>query len=144
MNKKTLGDAVRTARRDLRMTQSELAARVGVKASHIAYIEGNRRNPSLSVLARLAGALGLNRREMFLMAHPDAKALIDEPRDPRTGRRRDVWRQFASNRGLHRRHRITRAELRVLKQISLLQNVASPDQLLFILNAIRLAGAPPD
>jgi transcriptional regulator with XRE-family HTH domain len=144
MSKKTLGDAVKTARQELGLTQRELAARVGVKSSHIAYIEGNRRNPSLSVLVQLAGALGLNRRKLLLLSHPEAKGIVAEPRERRERRPHDAWRRFASNRVLHRRHRITHAELRVLKQISLLQNVARPEYFLFILNSIRQAGAPPD
>jgi transcriptional regulator with XRE-family HTH domain len=43
MRNMTLGEVVKTARDSLRLTQRDLAAVVGVKASHIAYIENNRR-----------------------------------------------------------------------------------------------------
>jgi len=39
-----------------------------------------------------------------------------------------------------RRHGVTRGELKVLKQVSLLQHVSSPKHFLFVLNAIRQAG----
>jgi transcriptional regulator with XRE-family HTH domain len=144
MSKKTLGDVVRGARAELAITQRELAARVRVKASHIAYLEGNKRKPSLSLIVRLANALGLNQRELLFLSHPEAKALVGEPRGRATSRPHDAWRRFASNRRLRRRHRITPKELRVLKQISLLQDVACSSHFLFILNAIRQAGAPSD
>jgi hypothetical protein len=35
---------------------------------------------------------------------------------------------------------VTRAELKVLKQVSMLENVSFPRHFLFILNAIRQAG----
>jgi transcriptional regulator with XRE-family HTH domain len=69
MSKKTLGQVVKEARDALRLTQRGLAAIVDVKASHIAYIENNRRKPSLSLLRRLVEALGLHRREVLFLAH---------------------------------------------------------------------------
>jgi transcriptional regulator with XRE-family HTH domain len=47
MAKRTLGAVVKEARDGARMTQRELAAAIGVKASHIAYIENGRRRPSI-------------------------------------------------------------------------------------------------
>ena len=58
MNKKTLGAVIKEGRDALRLTQRGLAEIVGVKASHIAYIENGHRNPSLALLRRLADALG--------------------------------------------------------------------------------------
>jgi transcriptional regulator with XRE-family HTH domain len=143
---KTLGDVIRKARTDARLTQRDLARQVGVKASHIAYIENNRRRPSLSLLRRLADALQLNRRELLLLAHPEAKYLLgrDESGSARPRLRYDAWRRFASNRPLLREHNVTRAELRVLKQVSLLEDISSPRHFLFILNSIRQAATPDD
>jgi len=39
-----------------------------------------------------------------------------------------------------RRYSVTRAELKVLKEVSLLEHVSSPRHFLFVLNAIRQAG----
>jgi hypothetical protein len=60
-----------------------------VKASHIAYIEGNRRKPSLPLLRKLVLVLGLDRREMLFLSYPDAKFLIDDARnrEPRNGKK---------------------------------------------------------
>lgn len=139
MNKKTLGLVIKDGRDALRLTQRGLAEMVGVKASHIAYIENGHRNPSLALLRRLSDALGLNRKELLILSHPDAKYLMDE--DAGSSRKRgDAWQAFASNRAALRRHSVTRAELKVLKQVSLLENVSHPRHFLFILNSIRQAG----
>lgn len=45
-------------RKDLDMSQEDLAAKVGVKAGQISHFEKERRAPSLLVLKRLADALG--------------------------------------------------------------------------------------
>jgi transcriptional regulator with XRE-family HTH domain len=137
MMKKTLGSIIRDAREAQRLTQRGLAELAGVKASHIAYIENGFRRPSLSLLRRLADALGLNPREMLLLAHPEAKYLIGDASVEEQNRKGDVWQRFASNRALLRRHNVTPAELRVLKQVSLLQDVASPGHFFFVLNSIR-------
>jgi transcriptional regulator with XRE-family HTH domain len=139
MTKKTLGGVIKEGRDALRLTQRGLAEIVGVKASHIAYIENGHRNPSLALLRRLADALGLNRRELLILSHPDARYLMDEPQAP-SRKRDDSFHQFSTNRAVLRRHNVTRAELKVLKQVSMLENVSFPRHFLFILNAIRQAG----
>ena len=53
MTKRTLGAVVRQARDGAGMTQRELAAAPGIKASHIAYLENGRRKPSISLINRL-------------------------------------------------------------------------------------------
>lgn len=123
------------------MTQHELAVAIGVKGSHIAYIEGGQRRPSLALLGRIAETLDLNRRELLFLSHPDARHLVGLPEQKLT-RPNDAWRRFVSNGALLRRHKITRKELGLLKQVSLLEHVAYPVHFLFILNSIRQAGVP--
>ena len=139
MNKKTLGSMVKEARDALRFTQRDLAAKVGVKASHIAYIENGFRKPSLALLRRLADTLGLEPRELLLLAHPDAKYLMGERGQPNHQPKDDAWERFASDRALLKAYKVSRAELQVLKQVSLLQHVGHPRHFLFILNSIRQA-----
>jgi len=80
MKKKTLGSVLKDRREFLRLTQRELAAKLGVKASHVAYLENGRRRPSLSLLRRLSTVMGLDSETIFLLAHPEARELIT-PRD---------------------------------------------------------------
>jgi transcriptional regulator with XRE-family HTH domain len=137
--KNQLGLLIRRQRDGFRLTQRELARKLGVKASHIAYIEGGMRRPSLALVRRLADTLGLNKQKLLLMTYPEARYLIAKPPQPSPRNPDAAWRQFASNRAMLTQHSITPAELKILRQVSLLGRVAAPRNLLFVLNAIRQA-----
>jgi transcriptional regulator with XRE-family HTH domain len=137
--KNELGLLVREQREAFRLTQRELAHKLGVKASHVAYIEGGLRRPSLSLVRRLADTLGLNKQKVLLLTYPEARFLIDLPPKPSPEHAEESWRQFAGNRAMLSKHSITPAEMKVLRQVSLLGKVAMPRNLLFVLNAIRQA-----
>jgi transcriptional regulator with XRE-family HTH domain len=139
MKKKTLGSVLKNRREFLRLTQRELAAKLGVKASHVAYLENGRRRPSLSLLHRLSTVMGLESESIFLLAHPEAKDLIAPREGIGAERPGNVWRNFLKDRSLIARHQIKPSELRILKQVSMLGRVSSPRQFLFILNSIRQA-----
>ena len=140
MSDQNLGPVIKDARTALRLTQRELAAEVGVKASHIAYIENNQRKPSLGLLKRLAETLGLEPRKVLFLAHPEARYLTGPGTRAGATGARTSWKRFSSNRVLLRRHNVTRPELKILKQVSVMENVSDPRNYLFILNSIRLAG----
>lgn len=139
MKKKTLGEVLKDRRESMGLTQRELAAKLGVKASHVAYLENGRRRPSLSLLGRLAEVLGLEREPLFLLAHPEARTLLASRETEPSKRQQNAWRKFTGDRALLARHKVTPSELRVLKQVNLLGRVSSPKQFLFILNSIRQA-----
>lgn len=136
--KKTLGTVLKARREFLRLTQRELAAKLGVKASHVAYLENGRRRPSLSLLRRLADVMGLESEPIFLLAHPEAKELLG-PREGSPKREGNVWRTFTKDRAMQNRHQIKPSELKILKQVNMLGQISSPRQFLFILNSIRQA-----
>ena len=144
MSRKTLHEVLTRARRELGMTQRELASQVGVKPSHIAYIENGKRKPSLRLATRIADALGLNPRELLFLFHPELKYLVGASDNPRPTKKTDSFQRFASNRALLKRHQVTRAELSLLKQVSLLEPVSSSQHFVFILTSIRQAAVPND
>lgn len=139
MKKKTLGGVLKERRDLMGLTQRQLAARLGVKASHVAYLENGRRRPSLSLLRRLADVLGLDKESTFLLAHPEARDLISHHRADHARRTENVWRKFLNDRSVIARYHIKPGEMRVLKQVNMLGRVSSPRQFLFILNSIRQA-----
>ena len=141
MVKKSLGQVLKRQRAALALTQRELAQRLGVKASHIAYLENDRRRPSLSLLNRLADVLGLQKESLFLLAHPEASSLIGAEREraSRAKDREDAWRTFVANKALLARHSVGPRELKVLSHVNLLGKVSAPRHFLFILNSIRQA-----
>jgi transcriptional regulator with XRE-family HTH domain len=140
MKKKTLGQVLKQQREAFELTQRELARKLGVKASHVAYLENGRRRPSLSLLGRLADTLGLEKQRLFVLAHPEARALIGAHREAAPSNRPDqAWRKFVADRALLSRYKVTSRELGVLRKINLLGRVSAPRQFLFILNSIRQA-----
>jgi HTH-type transcriptional regulator/antitoxin HipB len=54
-----LGDAVQDARQEAGLTQAELAERIGIKQPSLCRIETGQVNVSISMLARIAEALGV-------------------------------------------------------------------------------------
>lgn len=56
----TLGDALRTARKTLNFTQSEIAAKCGITVTHLSLIENNKREPSITTLTAILKALDVH------------------------------------------------------------------------------------
>jgi transcriptional regulator with XRE-family HTH domain len=77
-NSNRLGEVVKRQREALGLTQRSLAQKLGVESSHVAFIESGRRKPSLKLVARLADVLDLDRQDLLIQAHPEAKELIDQ------------------------------------------------------------------
>jgi transcriptional regulator with XRE-family HTH domain len=136
MKKRTLGAVVKEARNSLGLSQRQLGEEIGVKGSHIAYIEGGERRPSLHLLSNIANVLNLEKNELFLLLHPDAHEFVPEKRQA-AQRPNQAWKQFLLSRALLRQNKVSAAELRVLKQVNLLGVVISPRMFLFVLNSIR-------
>jgi transcriptional regulator with XRE-family HTH domain len=138
--KKTLGQVLKARRGLLGLTQREVALKLGVKPSHVAYLENNQRRPSLGLLSRIADVLGLPKESLFVLAHPEASSLIATPTDAASRKHDDqAWKEFAGNKALLARHQIQPRELKVLSQVNLLGKITAPRQFMFILNAIRQA-----
>src|SRR5215469_5837516 len=74
-----LAELLKAHRIALGLTQRKLAQKIGVDPCHIAFIETGRRKPSLKLIARIADTLGVDRQELLVLAHPDAKALLAKP-----------------------------------------------------------------
>jgi transcriptional regulator with XRE-family HTH domain len=137
--KNELGSLVRSQREAFRLTQRELARKLGVKASHVAYIEGGLRRPSLSLVRRLAETLGLNKQKLLLITYPEARFLISQQPKTSPANPEAAWNEFSNNHAMLAEHSVTPAEMKVLRQVSLLGRVAAPRNFFFVLNAIRQA-----
>jgi len=141
MKNRTLGPVLKKQREALGLTQRELACKLNVKPGHVAYLEKDRRRPSLMLLSRLAEVMGLQKEPLFLLAHPEASSLVDSSRrEPAIHQPPDqVWRDFSGNKALLARHNVKPREMKVLSQVNLLGKITAPRNFLFILNAIRQA-----
>ena len=136
-NRDRLGETVRTRREGLGLTQYSLARKLGVEASHIAFIESGRRKPSLKLVARLADVLGFDRQRLLILAHPEAKELIAEAKQETRPKTAPSWQRFIKNHELLAHYDVTDRELRALEHLSLLGTVKSAKEFLTILTLIR-------
>ena len=132
-----LGEFLKARREALGFTQRELAAKFGVEPSHVAFIESGRRKPSLKLIARIADVLGLDRQELLVLAHPEAKALLVEPAIKPSRKATPSWQRFIKDHALLARYHVTRRELEVLEHLSLLGTAVSAKEFLAILTLIR-------
>jgi transcriptional regulator with XRE-family HTH domain len=132
-----LGEFLKARREGLGFTQRSLAQKLGVEASHVAFIEGGRRKPSLKLVARIADTLGLDRQDVLLLAHPEVGDLVESAESEPQRNSPLSWRRFARNSALLARCGVTKRELQVLEHLSLLGTAISTKEFLAILTLIR-------
>jgi len=60
-----VGANVRRLRKERKLTQEQLAMETEIDLTYLGGIERGRRNPSISVLGRLAAALGVHPQDLF-------------------------------------------------------------------------------
>lgn len=137
INTNQLGDLLKVRREGIGLTQRQLAEKLGVEASHVAFLESGRRKPSLKLVAKIADTLGLDRQELLILAHPEAKALIAEVDSTSKKNTAPSWRRFITNQELLARYCVTKRELSVLEHLSMLGTVRSAKEFLAILTLIR-------
>jgi len=135
MNK--LGEFLKTRREALALTQRSLAQKLGVEASHVAFIESGRRKPSLKLVARVADTLGLDRQDLLVLAHPEAKALLTANQVESPKKTTPSWQRFIKDHALLARYHVTKRELQVLEHLSLLGTALTAKEFLAILTLIR-------
>ena len=135
---KTLGEIVKHRRQARGLTQRQLAEMLGVKGSHVAYLESGRRKPSFALIKHLADVLELDPQQLFLLAHPEAKSLLGSSADlvPLEDPAK-AWQRFVSSKTLRARYHITAREIQALKHLSLLGSVLTEREFLAVLTLIR-------
>jgi transcriptional regulator with XRE-family HTH domain len=132
-----LGKTVRRHRAAAGLTQQSLAQKLGVEASHVAFIENGHRKPSLKLIGRLADLLGVERQKLLVLAHPEAKGLIADVKPEKARNSSPSWQRFINNHELLARYCVTDRELRTLEQLGMLGSVLSTKEYLTILTLIR-------
>jgi DNA-binding transcriptional regulator YiaG len=129
------GEVIRRRRREMNLTQDQVAARIKTSTPYVGHLESGKRHPSDSIVTRLAEVLGLDKRELFFLANPHTEALLTTPKSADDSV--SAWEQFRTNEQLRRLHNISNNEMEVLSQLSLLGEVQSTRDLLHILNTVR-------
>ncbi len=127
---------IRERRRQLDLTQEEVARRISTSIPYVGHLEAGKRHPSEKIVLKLARVLALDARELFFLANPETKVLISQR--PEAGEA-SAWEVFSKDTGLRKLHNISDAEMAVLSQVAMMREVRSPRDFLFILNTIRQA-----
>ena len=131
-----LGEVIRRRRRELDLTQEEVASRIRTSTPYVGHLEAGKRHPSDKIVRRLAEVLGLDNRELFFLANPHAQELLSaEPERAEAS----AWEQFRKNEQLRRIHSISNDEMEMLSRVPLLGEIHSPRDLIYILNTVRHA-----
>ena len=73
---RNFGQVIRERRRQLDLTQEEVAHRIKTSTPYVGHLESGKRHPSDKIVTRLAEVLGLDRRDLFFLANPRAQALL--------------------------------------------------------------------
>jgi transcriptional regulator with XRE-family HTH domain len=136
IKERSFGQVIRERRRQLDLTQEEVAHRIKTSTPYVGHLESGKRHPSDKILTRLAEVLGLDRRELFFLANPRAHALLS----PETESAPDsAWDDFKKDEQLRRVHNIAVDEMEILSRVALLGDVRSPRDFIYILNTVRHA-----
>ncbi|HLJ43803.1 MAG TPA: helix-turn-helix transcriptional regulator [Candidatus Binataceae bacterium] len=133
---RTFGAVIRERRRRLDLTQEEVARRIKTSTPYIGHLESGKRHPSEKVIARLSEVLGLQSRELFLLANPRARELLSTVNN--VGHR-SAWDEFRHDDRLRRAHNISADEMELLERVAALGEARAPRDFIYILNAVRLA-----
>ena len=136
IKERSFGQVIRERRRQLDLTQEEVAHRIKTSTPYVGHLESGKRHPSDKILTRLAEVLGLDRRELFFLANPRAHALLS----PETESAPDsAWDDFKKDEQLRRVHNIAVDEMEILSRVALLGDVRSARDFIYILNTMRHA-----
>jgi transcriptional regulator with XRE-family HTH domain len=133
-DKPKFGQMIRDRRRQLELTQDELARRIRTSTPYIGHIESGKRHPSDQILARLADVLGFDRRELFFLANPNAKEMLTPKVE---ASELSAWDEFSRDQQVHQLHQINSRELDMLSQVAMMGEVRSSRDFIYILNTIR-------
>ena len=79
----TFAQVIRERRRQLDLTQQEVARRIRTSTAYISHLESGKRHPSDKVLGQLAKVLALDPRELFFRGNPMALEFV-RPKDKLT------------------------------------------------------------
>ena len=133
---RNFGQVIRDRRRQLDLTQEEVARRIKTSTPYVGHLESGKRHPSDKIVSRLAEVLGLDRRELFFLANPRAQALLSQHEETPDN---SAWEDFRKNEQTRRLHSISNEEMEALSRVALMGEVRSQRDFIYILNTIRQA-----
>ena len=73
-----LGDNIQKLRKDLKLSQEQLAEKVGISTTHMSHIETGNTKLSLQVFCDLASALHVSADDLLFDGRPSGKAVCTQ------------------------------------------------------------------
>ena len=134
--RRNFGDVIRERRRQLDLTQEDVARRIKTSTPYVGHLESGKRHPSEKVIARLSEVLGLHSRDLYLLANPRARELLSAEEADGRG---SAWEQFRRDDSFRRLHNISDEEMDILRRVAALGEARSARDFIYSLNAIRQA-----
>jgi predicted transcriptional regulator len=131
---RSFANIVRERRRQLNLTQEVVARQIQTSVPYVGLLEAGKRHPSERVVTKIAEVLGLDTRELFLLANPIAKTIVSQHTESSAA---STWNAFCRDQDLREAHNITESEMELLSQVAMMGEVRSSRDFLFILNTIR-------
>jgi len=129
---RTFGEVIRERRRQLELTQEEVAGQIETSIPFVGHLEANKRRPSDATLTKLADVLGLDRSELFFLANPQARALLQQAKPGNS-----AWEEFRKDERLQRANAVSKEEMEMLSQVALMGEVRSVRDFVHILQTVR-------
>jgi len=133
---RTFGQVIHERRRQLHLTQQEVARRIRTSTPYISHLESGKRHPSDKVLGQLAEVLALEPRELFFLGNPMALQFV-RPKDKLT--KQSAWEQFRKDARFRRLHNVSDEEVDMLSRVALMGEIKSSRDFFYILKTIRYA-----
>ncbi len=133
---RTFGQMIRERRRELNLTQREVARRINTSTAYIGHLEADKRHPSDKILGRLAEVLQTDGRDLYFLANPHTVEMLQSDGH---GLNLSAWDEFRRDSGLRRSHRIKKDEMELLERVAAMGNVPGTRDFIYILNTIRYA-----
>ena len=135
----TFGSMVLRRRKDLTMTQSELAQKVGVQPNYIVYLEKGERKPSDRTVLKMADALGIDRADLYLAANPELRDFlkIGDDNAVQLAELPSGLRDLSADTALRERLKITDAEIDTVAGIRMRDRVTTADQYVALILNMR-------
>lgn len=125
-------------RRELKLTQDEVAQKIGVHANYIGYLEKGVRRPSNKTLTALCRLMNLDRRKVLLTLRPLFKDVViganEAPGGITFSPELEELRRDTSTR---RKHRISDEDIRNLTVLTLFGSVREKSGYVRFLNMMR-------
>lgn len=135
----TFGELLLRRRRELKLTQSQLAARIGCQPNYIVYLEKGERRPSDRTIRNVAEATGLDKADLYLAANPQVREFLtlDEDRALVREQLPEGLDALAADGRVRSVHSITDEEIDLLSSLRMNGRATTAEQYLTLVLTMR-------